>query len=330
MKLAVVILNWNGRKLLEEFLPSVVAHTNNAELYVIDNASTDDSISFLNTHYPQIKIIQNQGNYGFAKGYNEGLKHIDADIYCLLNSDVEVTANWTEPIMELFKKDASIAAIQPKILDYKNKSKFEYAGAGGGFIDEFGYPFCRGRVFFDLEEDKGQYNDTIECFWATGASLFIRQEDFVRQKGFDEDFFAHMEEIDLCWRLKNDNRKIYYCGQSTVYHLGGGTLQKNNPKKTYLNFRNCLNMYLKNLPKDQLFTIIFSRLSLDGISAIVFLFQNGFGHLWAIFMSHMHFYRDFSKMYKKRGPHQIRNYGSKKLIPVQYFIQKRKKYQDLE
>ncbi len=330
MKLAVAILNWNGKKLLEEFLPSVVKNSSSADLYVIDNDSTDDSIQFLKTNYPQVKLIQNQGNYGFAKGYNEGLKHIDADIYCLLNSDVEVTENWTEPILELFKNEHSIAAVQPKILDYKNKSYFEYAGAGGGFIDKFGYPFCRGRVFETLEQDHGQYNDTIECFWATGASLFIRKEDFFAQNGFDEDFFAHMEEIDLCWRLKNANRKIYYCGQSTVYHLGGATLQKSNPKKTYLNLRNSLNMYLKNLPKDQLFPIIFSRLSLDGISAMVFLLKNGPSHVWAVFMSHMHFYRDFAKMYKKRGPHQIRNYGSKKLIPFQYFIQKRKYFKDLK
>lgn len=330
MRLAVAILNWNGKKLLEEFLPSVIQHTKNADIYVIDNASMDDSVSYLKANYPSVKIVQNLGNYGFAKGYNEGLKHIDADIYCLLNSDVEVTANWTEPIMELFQKDQSIAAVQPKILDYKNKTHFEYAGAGGGYMDKFGYPFCRGRVFWTLEEDKGQYNDTVECFWATGASLFIRKEDFFRQKGFDEDFFAHMEEIDLCWRLKNENRKIYYCGSSTVYHLGGGTLQKNNPRKTYLNFRNSLNMYLKNLPKDQLFPIIFSRLTLDGISAIVFMFYEGFGHLWAIFMSHMHFYRDFSKMYKKRGNHQIRNYGTKELIPFQYFVKKRQYFKDLK
>ena len=330
MKLAIAILNWNGKNLLKEFLPSVIQHTKNADIYVIDNASTDDSIAYLEADYPSVKIIKNQGNFGFAKGYNEGLKHIDADIFCLLNSDVEVTANWTEPIMELFQKDNSIAAVQPKILDYKNKTHFEYAGAGGGFMDKFGYPFCRGRVFWTLEEDKGQYNDTIECFWATGASLFIRKEDFFRQKGFDEDFFAHMEEIDLCWRLKNENRKIYYCGSSTVYHLGGGTLQKNNPRKTYLNFRDSLNMYLKNLPIDQLFPIIFSRLTLDGISAIVFMFYEGFGHLWAIFMSHMHFYRDFSKMYKKRGPHQIRNYGTKELIPFQYFIKKRQYFKDLK
>ena len=330
MKVAVAILNWNGRKLLEEFLPSVVEHSKEAEIYVIDNASTDDSIPFIQTNYPTIKIIHNQGNFGFAKGYNEGLKSIDADIYCLLNSDVQVTANWIQPIIELFQQDEKIAAIQPKIKSYREKEYFEYAGAGGGFIDQFGYPLCRGRVFSTLEKDNGQYNDTIECFWASGASLFIRKEDFFKQNGFDEDFFAHMEEIDLCWRLKNAGRKIMYCGQSTIYHLGGATLQKSNPKKAYLNYRNSLSMYLKNLPKDLLFPIIFSRLTLDGISAIAFLPSQGFAHLWAVFMSHMHFYRDFSKMYKKRGPHQTRNYFTKKLTPFQYFVQKRKYYNDLK
>ena len=330
MRVAVAILNWNGRKLLEEFLPSVVEHSKEAEIYVIDNASTDDSIQFIQSNYPSIKIVHNQGNFGFAKGYNEGLKSIDADIYCLLNSDVEVTANWIEPIVKLFQHDSDIAAVQPKIKSYREKDYFEYAGAGGGFMDQFGYPLCRGRVFSTLEKDHGQYDDTIECFWATGASLFIRKEDFFAQKGFDEDFFAHMEEIDLCWRLKNANRKIMYCGQSTVYHLGGATLQKSNPKKAYLNYRNSLSMYLKNLPKDLLFPIIFSRLTLDGISAIAFLPSQGFPHLWAVFLSHMHFYRDFSKMYKKRGPHQIRNYFTKKLTPFQYFVQKRKYYNDLK
>lgn len=330
MKTAVAILNWNGEKLLNQFLPSVLAHSSDAEIYVIDNASTDNSIQLLKKDFPSVKIIINDQNYGFAKGYNEGLKSIEADYYCLLNSDVEVTENWLTPLEKLLNNNPEIAAVQPKILDYNNKKQFEYAGAGGGFMDDYGYPVCRGRVFWTLEEDHGQYNDTIECFWASGASLFIRKQDYIDQTGFDEDFFAHMEEIDLCWRLKNNNRKIYYCGSSTVYHVGGGTLQKNNPKKTYLNFRNSLNMYLKNLPKKQLFPLIFKRLCLDGLSAIVFLFYEGFGHLWAIFLSHMHFYRDFSKMYKKRGPQQITNFGSKKLVPYQYFVKKIHFYNDLK
>ncbi len=330
MKTAIVILNWNGVKLLRQFLPSVLSYSEDAAIYVIDNASTDESVSVLETEFPAVHIIQNKENYGFAQGYNEGLKTIDADYYCLLNSDVEVTKDWLKPIENLLDTHPEIAAIQPKILDYNNRNKFEYAGAGGGFMDNYGYPFCRGRVFWTLEEDLGQYNDVIECFWASGACLFIRKADFIAQQGFDEDFFAHMEEIDLCWRLKNNGRKIYYCGLSTVYHVGGGTLQKNNPKKTYLNFRNSLYMYLKNLPKKQLFPLIFKRLCLDGMSAIVFLFYEGIGHLWAIFMSHMHFYRGFSTMYKKRGPHQITHFGTKKLVPYQYFVQKKHLYKDLE
>lgn len=330
MKTAIAILNWNGEKLLPKFLPSVINHSKDAEIYIIDNASTDNSIQLLKTQFPSIKIIQNNGNYGFAKGYNEGLKHIDADYFCLLNSDVEVTENWIEPIEKLLDNNPEIAAVQPKILDYKDKKMFEYAGAGGGFIDKFGYPFCRGRVFSTLEEDKGQYDDTIQIFWATGASLFIRKKDFFEQNGFDKEFFAHMEEIDLCWRLNNANRKIYYCGESTVYHLGGATLQKSNPKKAYLNYRNSLWMNLKNLPKNKLFPMIFTRLSLDGIAAIAFLPSQGFPHLWAVFLSHMHFYRGFFKMYKKRQKNQLKKYSDKELLPVQYFLQKRQYYKDLK
>ncbi len=330
MKIAIAILNWNGEKLLPQFLPSVINNSKNATVYVIDNASTDNSIEVLKTQFPSVKIIQNKGNYGFAKGYNEGLQHIDADYFCLLNSDVEVTENWIAPIEKLLDENPSIAAVQPKILDYKNKEMFEYAGAAGGFIDQFGYPFCRGRVFSTLEKDHGQYNDTIPVFWATGASLFIRKKDFFEQNGFDEDFFAHMEEIDLCWRLNNANRKVYYCGESTVYHLGGATLDKSNPKKWYLNYRNSLFMYLKNLPANKLFPIIFTRLCLDGIAAIAFLPKQGFKHLWAVFISHMHFYAGFSKMYKKRQSNQIKNYSNTSLLPVQYFIKKRQFFKDLK
>lgn len=330
MKTAIVILNWNGAKLLPQFLPSVIKYSNDSEIYIIDNSSTDNSIKLLEAEFPSVKIIQNKGNYGFAKGYNEGLKYIDAEYLCLLNSDVEVTENWIQPIEELFNKNQDIAAIQPKILDHKNKSYFEYAGAGGGFIDKFGYPFCRGRIFSTLEEDKGQYNDTTQIFWASGASLFIRRKDFFDQNGFDEDFFAHMEEIDLCWRLNNVNRKIYYCGESTVYHLGGATLDKSNPKKWYLNYRNSLWMLLKNLPKDKLFPIIFSRLTLDGIAAIAFLPKQGIAHVWAVFISHMHFYKGLFKMYKKRQQLQDENYSKNKLLPLQYFLEKRKYFDDIK
>ncbi|WP_333660730.1 glycosyltransferase family 2 protein [Chishuiella changwenlii] len=330
MKTAIVILNWNGAKLLPQFLPSVINYSKDAEVYIIDNASTDNSIHLIKTEFPSVKIIQNKGNYGFAKGYNEGLKQINAEYFCLLNSDVEVTENWLQPIEELFDQNNDIAAIQPKILDYKNKKYFEYAGAGGGFIDKFGYPFCRGRVFSTLEEDKGQYNDTTQIFWASGASLFIRSKDFFAQNGFDEDFFAHMEEIDLCWRLNNANRKIYYCGQSTVYHLGGATLDKSNPKKWYLNYRNSLWMLLKNLPKEKLFPVIFTRLSLDGIAAIAFLPKQGLPHVWSVFISHVHFYLGFIKMYKKRQTNQNKNYSNTSLLPVQFFLKKRQYFKDLK
>lgn len=268
MKTAIAILNWNGRKLLEEFIPSVVEFSKEAEIYVIDNHSDDDSIEFLKTNFPSVKIIKNEENFGYAGGYNKGLEEIDADIFCLLNSDVKVVENWLIPIENLFSSNSEISVIQPKILDYKNPEYFEYAGAGGGFIDNFGYPFCRGRVFWTLEKDKGQYDDTIQTFWASGACLFIRKNDFLEIGGFDEGFFAHMEEIDLCWRLNNSGKKIFYCGESKVYHLGGGTLKNSNPKKTYLNFRNSLWMLVKNLPKGKAFPLVFTRLSLDGITGI--------------------------------------------------------------
>lgn len=333
LKTAVVILNWNGRKLLEEFIPSVVEFSQSADLFVIDNASDDDSIAYINANFPKIQIIQNERNFGYAKGYNEGIKKLpdlkNYEILCLLNSDVQVSENWLEPIENLFATNAEIAVVQPKILDYKNPNLFEYAGAGGGFIDNYGYPFCRGRVFWDLEEDKGQYDDTIQTFWASGACFFIRTEEFMHSGGFDEGFFAHMEEIDLCWRINNSGKKVYYCGASKVYHLGGGTLKNSNPKKTYLNFRNSLWMLVKNLPAWKAFPIVFLRLSLDGITGIVFLFYEGFGHFWAVLDSHFGFYKRLLYYMNLRKP-GISGYSDKKLIPFQYFIQKRKKFSDLK
>ena len=206
--MVVVILNWNGKHLLEQFLPSVVAYSTGAELYVIDNASTDGSVTFLQAHYPQIKIVQNPDNYGYAKGYNEGLKQIPADVYCLLNSDVEVTPHWLEAPMDIFAQQPKVSILQPKIKSYKQKNYFEYAGAAGGYIDKYGFPYCRGRVFDSIEEDKGQYDQQIPIFWASGACFFIRKAVFDELKGFDEDFFAHQEEIDLCWRAKNKGYQV--------------------------------------------------------------------------------------------------------------------------
>ncbi|RDY61453.1 glycosyltransferase family 2 protein [Flagellimonas nanhaiensis] len=300
MKVAVVILNWNGKTLLQKFLPSVLDHSTGADIYVVDNASTDGSIEFIEETYPIIGVVQNQSNSGFAKGYNDGLANIEADIFCLLNSDVEVTPNWIEPILEVFRSRPETAIVQPKILDLKRKDYFEYAGAAGGFIDQLGYPFCRGRIFQALEKDEGQYDDVKEVFWATGACMFIKSSVFKSLKGFDEDYFAHQEEIDLCWRAKNAGHKVLYVGKSHVYHLGGSTLNNMNPKKTFLNFRNSLYSITKNLPRKKAFPIILARLLLDGIAALRFIFQLKVNHCWAILKAHLSFYANFRKMYRKR------------------------------
>ncbi|WDF45213.1 glycosyltransferase family 2 protein [Chryseobacterium sp. KACC 21268] len=324
MTLAIAILNWNGKNWLEKFLPSVILHSKEAEIYVIDNASTDDSIPFLKSNFPSVKIIQNESNSGFATGYNQGLKSIKADIYCLLNSDVEVTENWIAPILRLFSEDQNIAAIQPKILDYNQKDKFEFAGAGGGLIDNLGYPYCRGRVFENIEFDNGQYDDETEIFWASGCSLFMRSEDFWKMNGFDERFFAHQEEIDLCWRLKNEGKKIYYTGKSKVYHVGGGTLKKENPEKTYLNFRNNLSMMLKNLPASKVFFILFFRLHLDGYAAFYLAYKNGWRFLWAVLRAHVYFYIQLPKSIQLRQQHQIDPYYQIKWLMFKHFLGSKK------
>lgn len=320
MKIAVVILNWNGTRLLQQFLPSIIQYSHNATIYVADNASTDDSIAVLKNDFPTIKIIENSKNFGFAQGYNEALQWVEEPYYALVNSDIEVTENWLNPIVELFEKEPSTAIIQPKILDYKKKSHFEYAGAAGGFIDQFGFPFCRGRIFETLEQDKGQYNDTIEIFWATGACLFIRKKVFRALKGFDEDFFAHQEEIDLCWRSFNLGYQTKYTSKSVVYHVGGATLDVANPRKTYLNFRNSLYMLVKNLPSKQLFFIIFFRMILDGIAAYKFLFSGKPKHFIAVGKAYFSFYKNLVKMYQKRNASQKTNYFKTNSIVYKYFI----------
>jgi len=320
MTLAIAILNWNGKSWLEQFLPSVIQYSPEAEIYVIDNASSDDSVRFLESAFSSVKIIRNKTNSGFAAGYNEGLKAIKADIYCLLNSDVEVTENWLSPIFGLFSDNQDIAAIQPKILDYNNKHQFEFAGAGGGLMDNLGYPYCRGRVFDDVETDRGQYNAETEIFWASGCSLFIRSEDFWKMNGFDERFFAHQEEIDLCWRLKNEGRKIFYTGQSTVYHVGGGTLNKQNPRKTFLNFRNNLTMLVKNLPASDLIPVIFSRLVLDGFGGLYLGYKNGWPHLWAVLKAHFAFYAQIPESLRLRQKNQIKFYYQSKWLIFKHFL----------
>ncbi|WP_367752873.1 glycosyltransferase family 2 protein [Flavobacterium sp. WC2430] len=320
MKIAVVILNWNGVQLLEQFLPSVVKYSPEATVYLADNASTDDSISFVLANFPSVKIIKNDTNLGFAGGYNEALKNIDAAVYALVNSDIEVTENWLKPIIETFEKEPKTAIIQPKILDYKNKESFEYAGAAGGFIDKYGYPYCRGRIFETIEKDHGQYDDECEIFWASGACFFIRSSVYHELNGFDADFFAHQEEIDLCWRAFNKGYKTVYNYKSVVYHVGGATLQQGNPRKTFLNFRNSLLMLTKNLPKEKLYSILFYRMLLDGIAAIQFIFKGKFSHFTAVLKAHLSFYSLFSNTYRKRDDFQPKKYYTTQSIVYTYFV----------
>lgn len=328
-KIAVVILNWNGVKLLEKFLPSVIQFSPEATIYVADNASTDTSITYVKEHFPTVKIVVNTGNHGFAQGYNDALQHIDAEIYALINSDIEVTENWLQPILDTFAKEPKTAIIQPKILDFKNKAFFEYAGAGGGFIDKYGYPFCRGRIFDTVEKDNNQYDDNCELFWASGACFFIRSIVYKELNGFDEGFFAHQEEIDLCWRAINLGHTIKYNSQSVVYHVGGATLQQGNPRKTFLNFRNSLLMLTKNLPKQGFYGIIFARLVLDGIAGVQFFVQGKFKHTWAIIKAHFSFYSLFSEYYKKRSNFQTRKYYMIKSVVFLYYVTKNRVFKDI-
>lgn len=298
--IAIVILNWNGVHFLQRFLPSVCAHSGNAQLYVIDNCSTDSSLAFLKEHYPTIRCVINNGNEGFAKGYNDGLKHIQATYYVLLNSDVEVSPNWLAPLKTAMEKHPELAAVQPKIKAIHDREAFEYAGACGGYIDVYGYPFCRGRVFTDLETDQGQYNEPLEIFWASGACLFIRAELFHAIGGFDDSYFAHMEEIDLCWRLKNKGYYLQCIPSSTVYHVGGGTLNKNSPRKCFLNFRNNLHTFLKNHAGQYLWMKILFRLMLDGIAGIKFLLEGNPTFTWAVIKAHFAFYARIPRILKQR------------------------------
>ena len=288
---AIVILNWNGKHYLEKFLPSVIASTySNKEIIIADNNSTDDSVVYIRNAFPEITILLNKENEGFAKGYNTALAQVEADYYVLLNSDIEVTPGWIEPVIQLMEADKSIAGCQPKILSWHNKTMFEYAGAAGGWIDNFGYPFSRGRIFEICEEDHGQYNDAVPCFWATGASLFIRAELYHKAGGLDPWFFAHQEEIDLCWRLHRMGYKIYVQPQSVIYHVGGGTLPKGNSRKTYLNFRNNLVMMHKNLPWSVKWWKIPLRMNLDALAALRNLIKGDSGFFVAILKAQFHYF----------------------------------------
>ena len=333
-KISVVILNWNGRKYLGQFLPSVLASDySNFEVVVADNGSSDDSLSFLEHNYPQVRIIRLEKNLGFAKGYNEALKQIQSDYYFILNSDVELLRDSLKPLVDLLESDMSIAACQPKLLTYDNKKLFEYAGGAGGWLDKYGYPFAKGRVFDVFEEDHGQYDASEPIFWASGAVLFIRSSIFHEVKGFDEYFFAHQEEIDLCWRIQLAGYKIYSCPASVVYHVGGGTLPKGNSLKVYLNFRNNMIMLSKNLPFGKAFFIIWFRIALNKISAMKGLLSGDFGYFKSIIRAHFGFFGWWFS-HRKRNRH---NYPKNKSLSGyyhgnvvwQHFVKKKKYFSEI-
>lgn len=333
-KVAVVILNWNGRFFLEKFLPSVYnSDYPNVEFVVGDNGSTDDSVDFVTTSYPAIRIVQNNSNLGFAGGYNEVLKVIDADYFVLLNSDVEVTPNWITPVIELLESDPEMAAAQPKIRSYYLRDHFEHAGAAGGFMDHYGFPFCRGRMFHMLEKDIGQYDNSCDIFWASGAAFFIKRQYWELAGGFDADFFAHMEEVDLCWRLKLTGYRIGFCPQSVVYHVGGGTLPASNPRKTYLNFRNSLFMLQKNLPFMEAVWVVFARMWIDLLALIHFMALGKFQDAWAISRSHQRFFLDFFKTARKRKRYDQKIHPKglyRGSFVWAFYIQGKKTFKDLD
>lgn len=333
-KVAVVILNWNGRYFLEKFLPYIFNSSYpNVDFVIGDNASTDDSVRFVQENYPAIRIIQQETNLGFAGGYNETLSEVEADYYVLLNSDVEVSPGWIEPVIDFLEGTPDMVAAQPKIRCIHDRKLFEHAGAAGGFLDSYGYPFCRGRVLDSLEEDLGQYDDAREVFWATGAALFIRSSVWKEAGGFDPDFFAHMEEIDLCWRLKRMGYKIGVCPESVVYHVGGGTLKTSNPQKTYLNFRNNMVMLQKNLGFWPAVWVIFIRLWLDLFALLKFLGERKPRDAWAISRAHQYFFLNifknarkrvsFDAVYNKKGLY-------KKCVVWDFFVYKTRKFSGLK
>ena len=299
--IAVVILNWNGEKYLKQFLPSVIKNSPEADVIVIDNCSSDDSIQLLNDKYPEVTSIQLDENYGFAEGYNLGLKNLDYEYFVLLNSDVEVPENWLAPQIKYLESDANLVACAPLILSHAEPDCFEYAGAAGGYLDKDGFAFCAGRIFYAFEKNVGQYNSNREVFWASGAALTIKSSAWKEVNGFDGTFFAHMEEIDLCWRLKNRGYKIGVCGDAKIFHIGGGTLDRQSAFKTYLNFRNNLFLLLKNHRSSALIPFILKRMVLDGIAGIRFLSEGNFAYFNAVLKAHFHFYSKFRYYIKLRN-----------------------------
>lgn len=343
---AIVILNYNTRRHLQEYLPSVVAYSEGAKIIVADNGSPDDSIEFLQREYPEVEVVDLHRNYGFAQGYNEALQRIRSagtkpEFYIILNSDVEVTPGWTEPVLAAMQADPSIGIAQPKILAWRNKSRFEHAGAAGGWMDGLGYPFCRGRLFHHVEEDVGQHDQPQECFWASGAAFFIRAELYHAFKGFDGDYFAHNEEIDLCWRVKRAGYSVWCIPQSVVYHLGGGTLEYESPRKIYLNFRNSLFTLLKNESAGKLLWLIPARLLLDGVAAVHFAAKRQFRAIWAILRGHFSMYRQWGEVMRKRrdiaqivekeriGPNRSRTGVFSGSVVVAHYLRRVKNFSDL-
>lgn len=302
-KLAIVILNYNGEEMLKRFIPTLLNCSGDAEILVADNASDDNSVATMQRCHPEVRIIKLQKNWGFAEGYNRALKHVDAKYYLLLNSDVEVTEGWLDPLLSIMEADPSIAACQPKLLDYKRKTHFEYAGASGGFMDCYGYPYCRGRIFDTVEEDKGQYDTPCEIFWATGAALLVRSNCYWEVGGLDGRFFAHMEEIDFCWRLRARGHRIVCIPQSAVFHVGGATLSRSNPRKTFLNFRNNLLMLYKNLPAQRLRRVMMMRAFLDYVAAVKFLLSGDIKDFKAVVKAR----REYRKMRHDFLPDRIEN-----------------------
>jgi len=332
MKTAVVILNWNGRAMLERFMPSVVANSA-ADVIVADNGSTDGSVEFMREHYPEVRLVLMDKNYGFAEGYNKALAAIgEYDYYVLLNSDVECTPHWVEPVVEAMEKEKDIAVMQPKLLMYDCKDTFEYAGGAGGFIDGYGYPFCRGRLFSTLEKDNGQYDDQCDIFWATGAAMFVRASVWKQVGGLDGDFFAHMEEIDFCWRVKNAGWRVAYCPKSTLYHVGGGTLPKSNPFKTLLNFRNNLAMLYKNLPDNRQKRVLNMRMMLDRVAAIKFLLEGHRGEYLAVRKAHKEYRALLPSLREKRKNISPKQVGQMYMHPllIEYFFLGKHKFSDLK
>ena len=337
-KTAIVILNWNGEKLLPQFLPSVIRYGSlpGTRIVVADNGSTDASLFILSERFPEVEILDLKQNHGFAKGYNEALRQIGADYYVILNSDVELLEGWLAPIVDLLDNDETIGAVQPKILSYRDKNSFEYAGAAGGFIDRYGFPFCRGRILNVTEIDEGQYDQPVDIFWGSGACLVIRAELFHRAGGFDVDFWAHMEEIDLCWRIKNMGYRVVFCPQSRVYHLGGGSLPYNSPRKLYLNFRNNLSLLYKNLPAGKLFGTLFFRMVFDGAAAFRLLLGGNFRGFFSVIRAHLSFFRNLPSLQKKRNA-QTRFLTRKmhpemfnKSIILNFYLKGKKRFSELE